>query len=247
MHNIPESLSFLESVRHKDKDLRGAHISYVTRTKSLSSTLSLLLEKHASEYVIEYTKEMRDCLIDPSLFFPSPTNELIIEIGFGSGEASLQIARSNPSINYLCFDVFLYGFACFLEKIVENNLQNVRLVRYDAQDFIRHSIRDESVSGFNIFFPDPWIKKKQKKRRIMNPCFSAVLASKLKNGGFIHFASDIEEYAKEVLAILSNIPTLHNPFENFAPPLYERFCTKYEQKAKTEGRKSFDVYFIKNS
>ena len=81
----------------------------------------------------------------------------------------------------------------------------------------------------------------------MNRQFTEVLASKLKAGGFIHFASDIEEYANEVLTMLYSISSLHNPFENFAPPLYERFCTKYEEKARQEGRKSFDVYFIKSS
>ena len=241
----------LEVVHHKHAGDKGVHISYVTRTNHLSLLLENAVIRGYKRYAFEYTEGLKDSIIDLKTLFDSRNGidnsgrQYFIEIGFGDGKNSYNIASNNPNINYLCFDVYLQGFAEFMNMLNTNPIDNVLLVRFDAEDFITHSISDNSIDGFNIFFPDPWIKRKQKKRRIINPQFTNVLVQKLKNGGIIHTATDIEEYAYSMLDIFTSNNNLKNKFENFAPASFKRTKTHFEEKGILANRQSFDLVFAK--
>lgn len=240
-------------VHHKRNNIKGVHISYVTRTNALPLLLEEALLKGYERYIFEYTLEESNKKIDLLSLFnkrnkkDNSARKFFIEIGFGDGENSFKIAQENPEINYLAFDVYLHGVAQYTKHLLDANLDNVIIVRYDAEDFIAHSIADNSIDGFNIFFPDPWIKRKQSKRRIINSNFVSILTSKLVCGGIIHTATDIKEYADTMMKVLSAQSGLKNLYgkDNFAPNKQGRFVTTFEEKGNKENRKSYDLIFQK--
>ena len=158
------------------------------------------------------------------------SNPVVIEIGFGMGDTTAEVAIRRPEFNYIGIEVFLHGFVNLLNELGQRNIENVRLIRFNAVDVLNHMIPDGSAEGFHIFFPDPWQKKRHHKRRLMNPEFIHLLSTKLKVGGYIYMVTDWEEYAEEVLELSAGEKLLMNPFGGFAPPVTWRPVTKFEQK-----------------
>ena len=135
-----------------------------------------------------------------------------------------------PVVNYIGIEVFLQGFVKLLKRIGDDDMDNVRITRFDAVEVLEHMIPDGSIEGFHIFFPDPWPKKRHHKRRLMQLPFIHLLATKLRQGGYIYMVTDWEEYAEEVVETAKGEPLLYNPFEGFAPPVAWRPITKFERK-----------------
>ncbi len=170
---------------------------------------------------------------------------LVIEVGFGMGIASAQIAKTLAETCFLCLEVHAPGIGKLLSLIEEQKLQNVRVCRHDAVEVIDSMLEIGTVRGFHIFFPDPWPKKKHHKRRIMNPSFVKMISSRLEPGGYIYFVSDWEEYADEVKALLEAETTLQNRFEKWAGRESWRPTTKFEARAIEQGRAIRELFFIK--
>jgi tRNA (guanine-N7-)-methyltransferase len=169
----------------------------------------------------------------------------VLEIGFGMGETTAAIATAHPEIDYLALEVHTPGVGSLLKLIAEGNLTNLRVIQHDAVEVVRDMLAPESLAGIHVFFPDPWPKKRQQKRRLIKPDFVALLASRLAPGGYFHCATDWEEYAHQMLEVLGGEPTLDNTADGFAPRPEYRPLTKFEQRGLRLGHGVWDVVFRK--
>ncbi len=171
--------------------------------------------------------------------------QTILEIGFGMGEATAHIARHRPETNFLACEVHTPGVGSLLKLIGENTLENIRIVQHDAVDVLKTMIADDSLDGVHIFFPDPWPKKRHHKRRLVQPPLVNLIAHKLKPGGYIHLATDWEEYAQEMLVVLRGETRLENTADDFSPRPDYRPLTNFERKGIDKGHKVHDLLFRK--
>ncbi len=234
--DIPE----LEWVETKEEGKERPIKSYVLRGSYLRTYQVEAIRKYYSTYGIPFSQN----LLDWKQVFGND-KPVIIEIGFGMGTATERIARERSQYNYLGLEVFLSGFAKLLHAVGEGGLDNVRLMRFDAVEVLTQMVADTSVAGFHIFFPDPWPKKRQQKRRLIQAPFARLLASKLTSGGYLYCVTDWEEYAVQMLDVLSHTDGLHNPYEGFRPPVSWRDTTKFEQKGLAKQHPINEVWFEK--
>lgn len=216
--------------------------SFVLRQGKITKGQQNALENHLPTYGIEYAAQLTD--LNQSF---QRDNAKIVEIGFGMGHATWQIAKANPDKDYLGIEVHLPGVGSLLMEIAEHNLSNLRVIRHDAVEVLKNMIPDNSLDGFHIFFPDPWHKKRHHKRRIIQPEFVELLASKLKTGGYIHLATDWEDYALWMLDILNANTTLHNtsPTNDYIERPDYRPLTKFENRGLKLGHGVWDLVFTK--
>lgn len=168
---------------------------------------------------------------------------VLLEIGSGMGETTSLLAQAEPDVNYLAVEVYEPGLAQLMLRAETMGLTNLRLLRGDAVTVLAGHLPPESLSGVRIFFPDPWPKKKHHKRRLIAPDFVALVASRLVVGGRLHLATDWAEYAEQMLAVCSAEPLLRNEFPDWAPRPRWRPVTKFETRARDEGRISRDLMF----
>lgn len=170
---------------------------------------------------------------------------VILEIGFGMGETTARIASEHPENDYLGVEVHTPGVGALLKLVDERSLTNVRVIQHDAVEVVASMVPPESLSGIHVFFPDPWPKKRHHKRRLIQPSFAALLASRLAPGGCLHAATDWQEYAEHMLATLAAVPALENASPGFATRPATRPETKFEQRGRKLGHGSWDVIFRK--
>lgn len=189
-----------------------------------------------------------DCIagdiLNPSSLFGNK-NPLYLEVGFGNGEALAETAASYPDHNYIGIEVHRPGVGHFLLRLEEEGLVNVRVMRHDAMEILRHSLPDQCLDGVMLFFPDPWHKKRHHKRRIVQPEFAALLARLLKPGGTLHMATDWEDYAEHMMAVMSASVDFENCSGKgqFAPRPEERPLTKFEKRGQRLGHGVWDLFF----
>jgi tRNA (guanine-N7-)-methyltransferase len=169
--------------------IRGSRITDAQRTAK-----DALQKVHG----IEFTQEQ----INISVIFPN-SDKVILEIGFGMGEATAIIAKNHPNNGYIAVDVHPPGIGKLLARIVENDLTNLKVIEEDVHVVLQHMIADGSLDGIHLFFPDPWPKKKHNKRRIVNEGFLALIHPKIKRGGFIHIATDWVPYAISIQEVFA--------------------------------------------
>lgn len=171
---------------------------------------------------------------------------LLLEIGTGMGETTAELAAAAPEVNYLAVEVYRPGLAQLLMRADALGLENLRLVRGDAVRLLRAHLAPGSLAGIRVFFPDPWPKARHHKRRLVEPGFVALAASRLAVGGVLHLATDWEHYAEQMLAACDAEPTLRNeaggPDGWSARPPW-RPVTKFEQRAVADGRAVRDLLF----
>jgi tRNA (guanine-N7-)-methyltransferase len=170
---------------------------------------------------------------------------LVVEIGFGMGAATAAIAAANPGTDYLGIEVHPPGVGALLKRIGEASLANVRIVEHDAVEVLERMVAPGSLAGVHVFFPDPWHKKRHHKRRLLQPPFVALLASRLAPGGVLHAATDWEPYAEEILATFSAEPALRNAAEGYAPKPASRPETKFEARGLRLGHAVRDLVFVR--
>jgi tRNA (guanine-N7-)-methyltransferase len=175
---------------------------------------------------------------------PAP---LLLEIGSGMGESTAALAAAAPGVNYLAVEVYQPGLAQLLMRANALGLDNLRLLRGDAVVLLRSGLAEASVAAMRVFFPDPWPKKRHHKRRLINPEFVSLAASRLRPGGSLHLATDWEDYAGQMMACCSAEPALTNPYAGqpggWAPRPVWRPITKFERRARSEGRVVRDLIF----
>lgn len=168
---------------------------------------------------------------------------LVLEIGFGMGDATAQIAQAMPGTDFIGVEVHTPGVGALLKRIGEMGLTNVRVVQHDAVEVLAHMIAPGSLAGVHVFFPDPWHKKKHNKRRLVQAPFVAQLAQQLAPGGYLHCATDWQPYAEQMLEVLSAEPLLANTAEGYAPRPAYRPLTKFENRGLKLGHGVWDLVF----
>jgi tRNA (guanine-N7-)-methyltransferase len=173
------------------------------------------------------------------------TAPLVIEVGFGMGQATAAIAAVQPERDFLGVEVHEAGVGALLRLIEEQQLTNLRIVRHDAVEVLRSMIAPSSLAGVHLFFPDPWPKKRHWKRRIVQAGFVALATSRLARGGVLHCATDWQPYAEQMLDILGREPALRNMAEGYAARPPWRPETKFERRGRALGHDVWDLVFEK--
>ena len=167
----------------------------------------------------------------------------VLEIGFGMGQATAQIAAARPDLDFIGVEVHQPGVGALLSEIGARGLSNLRIVQHDAVEVLQQMIAPASLAGVHVYFPDPWHKKRHHKRRLIQPELVALLASRLQPGGWLHCATDWEDYAHQMLAVLGACPALHNSADGFAPRPELRPLTKFEARGLRLGHGVWDLLF----
>jgi tRNA (guanine-N7-)-methyltransferase len=220
---------------------RNAHIrSFVLRQGRVSNAQRRSHDELMPVWGIPYGKEALD--FEHIFGRKAPT---IFEIGFGMGETTATIARNHPETNYIALEVHTPGVGSLLKDIHEQGIKNIRVIQHDAVEVLRDMIPPNSLDGVHVFFPDPWPKKKQQKRRLLQGPMVRAIAEHLKPGGYLHSATDWEEYAQQMLEVYSAEPLLENTAEDFAPKPEYRPQTKFETRGLRLGHGVWDVVFRK--
>jgi len=214
--------------------------SYVLRAGRMSDAQKRSYEKLSPVYCLEAGLED----FDPVQIYGN-RQPLVVEIGFGMGRATAEIAAQNPEINYLGIEVHRPGIGRLLWDIEKRGLKNIRIAEGDAVEFITRKIKAPLVSAFHIFFPDPWPKKRHHKRRLISRPFTDLLALKLVPGGYIYMVSDWAEYGDQALAEFSATPGLANKYQSFAESQAWRPKTEFEQKGLKMKNEIKELFFIK--
>jgi tRNA (guanine-N7-)-methyltransferase len=212
--------------------------SYVLRQGRVSNAQRRAHDTLLPRLGIEYSAAPLD--LDPVFGRTAPR---ILEIGFGMGETTAAIAAAHPDNDYLALEVHTPGVGSLLKQLDEQSIPNVRIIQHDAVEVLGQMIPPASLDGAHIFFPDPWPKKRQQKRRLIQPPLVSLLASRLKPGGYVHAATDWEEYAQQILDVFTDEPLLKNTTDGFAPRPDYRPLTKFEQRGLRLGHGVWDIVF----
>jgi tRNA (guanine-N7-)-methyltransferase len=171
---------------------------------------------------------------------------VVLEIGSGMGESTASMALDAPDVDHLAVEVYQPGLAQLLWRIEQAEITNLRLLRGDAHPLLSRHLAAGSLHAVRVYFPDPWPKRRHHKRRLVRPEFVALVASRLVSGGMLHLATDWEPYAQEMLAACTAEPALHNTAgHGFAVRPAWRPVTKFEQRARDEGRAVRDLLFTR--
>lgn len=214
--------------------------SYVLRAGRVGSGQAKALAELGPRFMLPYQPQPLD--LDAVYARRAPR---ILEIGFGMGEGMAAIAGAHPANDYLGVEVHTPGVGALLKKIGEQGLGNVRIIQHDAVEVLTHMLAPGILAGVQIFFPDPWQKKRHHKRRLIQPPFVGLLAERLQPGGYLHLATDWQDYAEQMLAVLSAEALLANTATGYAPRPATRPLTKFEQRGLRLGHGVWDLLFRK--
>ena len=216
--------------------------SYVLRAGRMGSGQVRALATLGAQFIVPFAPRPLDA---GALFGRSAP--LVVEIGFGMGQATAQIAAARPDTDFLGIEVHEPGVGALLQRIDAQQLANLRIVRHDAVEVFEQMIAPASLAGVQVFFPDPWPKKRHWKRRLIQPGFVALLASRLAPGGVLHCATDWQPYAEQMLEVLSAEPGLVNRADGYAPRPAYRPLTKFEQRGVALGHGVWDLVFARRA
>lgn len=212
--------------------------SFVRREGRLTPGQQRAIETHWPRFGVESAPEP----LDLDALFGRQAGRLL-EIGFGDGEALIAMARARPEMDCLGVEVHRPGVGSLLRQAQLLDLKNLRVMCADAVEVLTHQIPDHGLDRIHIFFPDPWPKKRHHKRRLIQPPFVALLARKLKPGGRLHLATDWEDYAQHMLAVLEACLEFANTEKSFAPRPDYRTLTKFERRGQRLGHGAWDLIF----
>lgn len=234
-----EVAEFTEDGRYKRK-VR----SFVLRTGRLSEFQKNAMNQNWHCYGLEHQNQPFDF---KKIY--GNDNPVVLEIGFGMGYSLVEMALNNPDKNYLGIEVHTPGVGACIAYALEKEVKNLRVICHDATEILRDCIADNSLGGLQLFFPDPWHKTKHHKRRIVQPHFVQTICQKLQADGFVHFATDWENYAQQMLDVLQQESCLQNTSNtnDYIPRPDFRPLTKFEQRGRKLGHGVWDLYFLKTT
>ena len=224
------------------EELKKRHIrSFCMRRGHISNAQEKALEELLPLYEIPYDANQ---MFDAVKTFGN-NNPLVLEIGCGMGETTARIAEANPHNDYFGLEVHVPGVGALCKLIAEKNLANLRIGNHDAVEVVRDMLPEGSLSGIHVFFPDPWHKARHNKRRLIQSPFVKQLTDRLAPGGYLHCATDWEDYAVQMLDVLGTEPQLRNSADGYAPQPAYRPLTKFENRGLKLGHGVWDLVFIK--
>ncbi|WP_027474394.1 tRNA (guanosine(46)-N7)-methyltransferase TrmB [Curvibacter gracilis] len=218
--------------------------SFVRRAGRTTTGQAKAFELLGPRFVLPY----RAAPLDLNEAFGAP-GPVVLEIGFGMGDATAHIAALMPDTHFLCCEVHEPGVGALLKQVGERGLSNIRILQHDAVEVIDHMLPQGVLEGVHIFFPDPWHKTKHNKRRLIQPPLVAKLAARLRPGGYLHCATDWEPYAEQMLEVLGADPLLRNRQASggYADRPAYRPETKFERRGLRLGHGVWDLVFEKVS
>lgn len=216
--------------------------SFVLRQGHLSKGQERALSEFGPAFCIDYQARPLDLAHAFGRTAPK-----ILEIGFGMGGATATIAAGIPDTDFLGVEVHTPGVGSLLKLIDEQKLTNIRIIQHDAVEVLEDMLAADCLDGVHIFFPDPWHKKRHNKRRLIQPGFVKLLVSRIKPGGYLHLATDWEDYAIQMLEVLSAEPALANSSHGYAPCPDYRPLTKFENRGLNLGHGVWDLVFHKRT
>jgi tRNA (guanine-N7-)-methyltransferase len=214
--------------------------SFVTRAGRLSPAQERAIQTLGPAFCLPYAKAP---LNNEATF--GRAAPLILEIGTGMGETTAHIAALIPEKNFLGVEVHTPGVGSLLKRIGEQSLSNLRLIQHDAFEVVTHMLAPASLAGVHVFFPDPWHKARHNKRRLIQSAFVSLLSSRIISGGYLHCATDWENYAEQMLAVLGSEASLQNTTDGYAPRPDYRPVTKFENRGLKLGHGVWDLIFMK--
>lgn len=236
------TLNQTEQVQDDTEDLSQRRIrSFVLRQGRLTKGQARALETGFPQFGVNYAPEQ----LDLDALFNRADSKKILEIGFGMGETTAKIAQVLPDCDFLAAEVHTPGVGALLKLIQENELNNIRVIQHDVVEVLHRMIADASLDGVHIFFPDPWHKKRHHKRRLIQAEFVRLLCTKLKAGGYLHVATDWQEYAEWVLEVLNAETQLENTAKDYAVKPSYRPLTKFENRGLKLGHGVWDMVFTR--
>ena len=260
----PELATTVEGQAPKDVAYPKTIKSFVRRAGRTTTGQTKAFQELGPQFILPYQPNAIDLIAtyaystraegqnDPQKEVKTGPSPLVLEIGFGMGEATAHIAALMPDTRFLCCEVHQPGVGALLKRIGEQGLQNIRIISHDAVEVIDNMLPPASLDGVHIFFPDPWHKKKHNKRRLIQSPLIAKLATRLKPGGYLHCATDWQPYAEQILQVLSDEPLLkntattsHPELGGYAPKPFYRPLTKFENRGIKLGHGVWDVVFVR--
>jgi tRNA (guanine-N7-)-methyltransferase len=218
--------------------------SFVLRAGRMGTGQLRALETLGPRFLLPYRAEVLD--LDATFGRGAPR---VLEIGFGMGDATAQVAAAMPGTDFIGVEVHAPGVGALLKHIGEKDLQNLRLLQHDAVEVMTHMLPPASLAGVHIWFPDPWHKKRHNKRRLIQPGFIAQLVTRIAPGGYLHCATDWQDYAEQMLAVLGAEPALQNTADaggpGYAPRPDWRPLTKFENRGLKLGHGVWDLVYTR--
>jgi len=234
----PASVPFADATepRFSNRTIR----SFVLRQGRMSPAQQRYLDQMMPRIGLTYQNRAMD--LDAVFGRAAPR---VMEIGFGMGETTARIAADRPQTDFLAIEVHSPGVGHLCKLVDQLGLSNVRIMQHDAVEVLRDMIAPAALAGVHVFFPDPWHKKKHHKRRIIQPDFVSLVASRLQPGGYLHCATDWAEYAEWMLEVLSGEALLENTAAEYAPRPAHRPMTKFEERGIKRGHEVHDLIFTR--
>jgi tRNA (guanine-N7-)-methyltransferase len=223
--------------------------SFVRRSARMNPSQRRAWESYRERWMLEVpraetsTSVAPDSAIDLAATF-GRTAPLIVEIGPGTGDSLVPMARERPEADVLAFEVFQPAIASLLARLAREEVDNVRIAEVNAVDGFAHLLRPNTVDRVWMFFPDPWHKARHRKRRLLSTGFADLVASRLRPGGRWRLATDWEDYAGQMREVLDDHPAFANEYESGWAPRWEgRPVTRFEQRGIDAGRHVFDLCY----
>ena len=213
--------------------------SYILRQGRITAAQTKAIQENLKKHAIVFENQP----INFNDVFQNRSGELVLEIGFGMGTSTAEIAKSNPKKNYIAIEVHSPGVGNLLKLIQENDISNLKIIQHDAVEVLNTMIKNDSLDGIHIFFPDPWPKKRHHKRRLIQESFLKLMAQKIKQSGYLHIATDWEDYALWIIDLLDKETLLQKTSEDFFRKPDYRPLTKYENRGIKLGYKVWDMIY----
>ncbi|WP_440875779.1 tRNA (guanosine(46)-N7)-methyltransferase TrmB [Thalassotalea sp. PLHSN55] len=229
----------IEQAEQEGKYIRKVR-SFVKREGRLTNAQARALEEHWQTMGLNHS----DGMIDAEALFGN-TNPVVLEIGFGMGKSLVEMAKNAPELNYIGIEVHKPGVGACIASAQEAEVTNLKVYEHDAIEILADCIADGSLTTVQLFFPDPWHKKKHHKRRIVQPEFVESIRQKLKVGGVFHMATDWENYAECMLEDMTSAPGYENlsTTNDYVPRPDNRPLTKFENRGQRLGHGVWDLQF----
>ena len=213
--------------------------SYILRQGRITKAQNKAIQENFQKHAVIFENKLTNF----SDLFKIKNNELILEIGFGMGTSTAEIAKSNLNKNYIAIEVHSPGVGNLLKLIQESDIRNLKIIQHDAVEVLNMMIKNDSLDGIHIFFPDPWPKKRHHKRRLIQSDLLKLIAQKIKKSGYLHIATDWEDYALWIIDLLDKEDLLQKASDDFFKKPDYRPLTKYENRGINLGYRVWDMIY----